>query len=84
MIKIVTETDPRPFTTCHSLLFRYYNTKTERWHERCLSLKGLLQARNSGNNCDWGFYLNGWHEDFLFSYNLRIPGEITLTIKNLC
>jgi len=81
MIKIITETDPRPHTV-NSLLFKYFNAETERWHERSLSVKGLVQARKSGNNCEWAFFFHRWHTDFLFTYDIRIPDEITITIQN--
>lgn len=79
MIKIITDTDPRP-QTVNSLAFKYFNAETERWHERSLSVKGLVQARKSGNNCEWSFFLAGkWHSDFVFCYDSRKPDEIIIT-----
>jgi len=51
-----------------------------RSHDRVLSLKGLLQARKSGNNCEWSFYSFGWQDDFVFCYDIRKPDEITLKV----
>ena len=83
MIKIATETDLRP-VVYDSLRFKYYNAETERWHDRELTLKGLLQTRKSGNNCEWSVYIPGfgWHSDFVFSYDIRIPNEIRILVKN--
>ena len=66
-----------------SLRFKYFNAETERWHDRDLTLKGLLQARKSGNNCYWSFYMLGcWHNDFVFCYDIRKPNEITIKVLN--
>lgn len=82
MIKIITETDPRP-NVVDRLYFKYWNAETERWHDRVLSLKGLIQARKSGNNTEWSVYYGaGWHSDIWFIYDIRIPEEITIVILN--
>ena len=85
MIKVATETDPRP-VVYDSLRFKYYNAETERWHNRELTLKGLLQARKSGNNCEWSFsyprLYSGWVSNFVFCYDIRTPNEITILVKN--
>jgi hypothetical protein len=83
MINLVTQTDPRPLAY-NSLRFKYWNANTFRDHDRVLSIKGLLQARKSGNNCEWSVYVPGfgWHTDFVFTYDIRIPNEITITILN--
>lgn len=84
MIKVQTETDPRP-VVYDRLRFKYLNDVTDLRHDRELSVKGLLQARKSGNNCDWSVFLPGigWHSDFVFSYDIRVPDEITIIVKNL-